>query len=81
MIHFEHVTKGPVRDLSFDLDSGSAAKILFDSEDRKNILFGMLAGVRQDFILRKGSVRAPRGRAPRAVPAYRGGAGARRPDQ
>jgi len=45
MIHFEHVTKGPIRDLSFGLDSGSTAKILFDSEDRKNILFGMLAGL------------------------------------
>lgn len=44
MIHFEHVTKGPVRNLSFALDSGSTAKILFDSEDRKNLLFGLLAG-------------------------------------
>ena len=47
MIRFERVTKGPVRNLSFDLDSGSSAKILFDSEDRKNILFGLLAGLRR----------------------------------
>ena len=47
MIRFERVTKGPVRNLSFDLDSGSSAKILFDSEDRKNILFGLLAGLQR----------------------------------
>lgn len=44
MIRFERVTKGPVRNLSFDLERGRTAKILFDSEDRKNILFSMLAG-------------------------------------
>ncbi len=44
MIRFERVTKGPVRNLSFDLDRGSTTKILFDSDERKNILFGMLAG-------------------------------------
>ena len=44
MIRFDHVTKGPVRNLSFDLDRGGTAKILFDSEDRKNLFFGMLAG-------------------------------------
>ena len=47
MIRFERVTKGLFRNLSFDLDSGSSAKILFDSEDRKNILFGLLAGLRR----------------------------------
>jgi phospholipid/cholesterol/gamma-HCH transport system ATP-binding protein len=47
MIRFERVTKGPVRNLSFDLDSGGSAKILFDSEDRKNILFGLLAGLQR----------------------------------
>ena len=44
MIRFDHVTKGPVRNLSFDLERGGTAKILFDSEDRKNLFFGMLAG-------------------------------------
>ena len=44
MIRFDHVTKGPVRNLSFDLDRGGTAKILFDSEDRKNLFFGLLAG-------------------------------------
>ena len=44
MIRFDHVTKGLVRNLSFDLDRGGTAKILFDSEDRKNLFFGMLAG-------------------------------------
>ena len=44
MIRFDHVTKGPVHNLSFDLDRGGTAKILFDSEDRKNLFFGMLAG-------------------------------------
>ncbi len=44
MIRFERVTKGPIRNLSFDLGRGGTAKILFDSEDRKNILFGLLAG-------------------------------------
>lgn len=44
MIRFDHVTQGPVRNLSFDLDRGGTAKILFDSEDRKNLFFGMLAG-------------------------------------
>jgi predicted ABC-type transport system involved in lysophospholipase L1 biosynthesis ATPase subunit len=47
MIRFERVTKGPVRNLSFDLESGGTAKILFDSEDRKNILFGLLAGLQR----------------------------------
>jgi phospholipid/cholesterol/gamma-HCH transport system ATP-binding protein len=47
MIRFERVTKGPVRNLSFDLDSGGSAKMLFDSEDRKNILFGLLAGLQR----------------------------------
>lgn len=47
MIHFENVTKGPVRHLSFELERGSTAKILFDSEDRKNILFGLLAGMKR----------------------------------
>jgi predicted ABC-type transport system involved in lysophospholipase L1 biosynthesis ATPase subunit len=47
MIRFECVTKGPVRNLSFDLDSGSSAKILFDSEDRKDLLFGLLAGLQR----------------------------------
>lgn len=47
MIRFERVTKGPVRNLSFDIESGGTAKILFDSEDRKNILFGLLAGLRR----------------------------------
>jgi phospholipid/cholesterol/gamma-HCH transport system ATP-binding protein len=41
------VTKGPVRDLSFNFESGGTAKILFDSEDRKNILFGLLAGLQR----------------------------------
>jgi predicted ABC-type transport system involved in lysophospholipase L1 biosynthesis ATPase subunit len=44
MIRFDHVTQGPVRNLSFNLDRGGTAKILFDSEDRKNMFFGMLAG-------------------------------------
>jgi phospholipid/cholesterol/gamma-HCH transport system ATP-binding protein len=44
MIRFDHVTQGSVRNLSFDLDRGGTAKILFDSEDRKNLFFGMLAG-------------------------------------
>jgi predicted ABC-type transport system involved in lysophospholipase L1 biosynthesis ATPase subunit len=47
MIRFERVTKGPVRNLSFDLDRGATAKILFDSEDRKNLLFGLLAGLQR----------------------------------
>ena len=47
MIRFERVTKGPVRNLSFDIESGGTAKILFDSEDRKNILFGLLAGLQR----------------------------------
>ncbi len=47
MIRFERVTKGPVRNLSFDLESGGTAKILFDSEDRKNLLFGLLAGLQR----------------------------------
>ena len=47
MIRFERVTKGPVRNLSFDFESGGTAKILFDSEDRKNILFGLLAGLQR----------------------------------
>lgn len=44
MIRFERVTKGPLRHVSFDLDSGRSAKILFDSEDRKNNLFSLLTG-------------------------------------
>jgi phospholipid/cholesterol/gamma-HCH transport system ATP-binding protein len=44
MIRFDHVTKGPVRNLSFELGQGATAKILFDSEDRKNLFFGILAG-------------------------------------
>jgi predicted ABC-type transport system involved in lysophospholipase L1 biosynthesis ATPase subunit len=47
MIRFESVTKGSVRNLSFDLDPGSTAKILFDSEDRKNLVFGLLAGLQR----------------------------------
>ena len=47
MIRFERVTKGPVRNLSFNFESGGTAKILFDSEDRKNLLFGLLAGLRR----------------------------------
>ncbi len=47
MIRFEHVTNGPVRNLSFDLDRGGTAKILFDSEDRKNLFFGILAGMQR----------------------------------
>jgi len=47
MIRFDHVTKGPVRNLSFDLERGGTAKILFDSEDRKNLLFGLLAGLQR----------------------------------
>ncbi|MBI3778064.1 MAG: ATP-binding cassette domain-containing protein, partial [Gammaproteobacteria bacterium] len=47
MIRFERVTQGPVRNLSFDLERGATVKILFDSEDRKNILFGLLAGLRR----------------------------------
>jgi len=47
MIRFDHVTRGPVRNLSFDLDRGATAKILFDSEDRKNLLFGLLAGLQR----------------------------------
>ena len=47
MIRFERVTQGPVRNLSFDLDRGATAKILFDSEDRKNLLFGLLAGLQR----------------------------------
>lgn len=47
MVRFESVTKGPVRNLSFDFESGGTAKILFDSEDRKNILFGLLAGLQR----------------------------------
>jgi predicted ABC-type transport system involved in lysophospholipase L1 biosynthesis ATPase subunit len=47
MIRFERVTKGPVRNLSFNFESGGTAKILFDSEDRKNILFGLLAGLQR----------------------------------
>ena len=47
MIRFEHVTQGPVRNLSFDLDGGATVKILFDSEDRKKILFSLLAGLRR----------------------------------
>ena len=46
MIRFEHVTKGLVRNLSFDIDSGTT-KILFDSEDRKNQFFRLLAGLRR----------------------------------
>jgi predicted ABC-type transport system involved in lysophospholipase L1 biosynthesis ATPase subunit len=45
MIRFERVTKGPVRHLSFEIQRGGTAKILFDSEDRKNLLFGLLAGL------------------------------------
>ena len=47
MIRFESITKGPVRNLSFNFESGGTAKILFDSEDRKNILFGLLAGLQR----------------------------------
>jgi phospholipid/cholesterol/gamma-HCH transport system ATP-binding protein len=47
MIRFESVTKGPVRNLSFELNSGGTAKILFDSEDRKNQFFRLLAGLRR----------------------------------
>ena len=47
MIRFDHVTQGPVRNLSFDLDRGGTAKILFDSEDRKNQFFRLLAGRRR----------------------------------
>lgn len=46
MIRFERVTQGPVRNLSFDLDGGTT-KILCDSDERKNILFGLLAGRRR----------------------------------
>jgi len=45
MIRFERVTKGPFHHLSFDIERGGTAKILFDSEDRKSLLFGMLAGL------------------------------------
>jgi phospholipid/cholesterol/gamma-HCH transport system ATP-binding protein len=47
MIRFESVTKGPIRHLSFDIERGGTAKILFDSEERKNILIGMLAGLQR----------------------------------
>jgi len=47
MLSFERVTKGPLRHMSFHLDVGRSAKILFDSEDRKNILFGLLAGMQR----------------------------------
>ncbi|MDO8706878.1 MAG: ATP-binding cassette domain-containing protein [Sulfuricaulis sp.] len=47
MIRFDHVTRGPIRNLSFELDRGGTAKILFDSEDRKNQLFRLLAGRRR----------------------------------
>jgi phospholipid/cholesterol/gamma-HCH transport system ATP-binding protein len=47
MIRFEHVTRGPIRNLSFELDRGGTAKILFDSEDRKNQFFRLLAGRRR----------------------------------
>ena len=47
MIRFDHVTRGPISNLSFELDRGGTAKILFDSEDRKNQLFRLLAGRRR----------------------------------
>jgi len=47
MIRFDHVTRGPIRNLSFELDRGGTAKILFDSEDRKNQFFRLLTGRRR----------------------------------
>ena len=44
---FDRVSMGLLRDVSFTLEEGSSAKILFDSEDRKNLLFGLLTGRRR----------------------------------
>ncbi len=46
MIRFDHVDNGAIRDLSFDLGQGVTAKVLFDSEDKKNDFFAILTGLR-----------------------------------
>lgn len=45
MIRFDRVRAGSIRDLSFQLGKGASAKILFESQDRKNELFRVLAGL------------------------------------
>lgn len=47
MIRFDRVRDGSIRDLSFEFNKGASAKILFESQDRKNELFRILAGLRR----------------------------------
>lgn len=47
MIAFDHVTEGPMRDLSFDLAAGASAKVIYDSDDRRNIFFSVITGQRR----------------------------------
>ena len=47
MIRFDHVRGDAIRDLSFELGAGATAKILFDSHDQKDELFGLLTGRRR----------------------------------
>ncbi|MEX2164015.1 MAG: ATP-binding cassette domain-containing protein [Sulfuricaulis sp.] len=53
MISFDHVTEGPMRDLSFDLVAGTRAKAIYDSDERRNVFFSVITGLRRPA---KGSV-------------------------
>lgn len=47
MIRFDHVRGDSIRELSFELKQGATAKILFDSQEQKGELFGILTGLRR----------------------------------
>ena len=54
MISFDHVSEGPMRDLSFDLVAGTRAKAIYDSDDWRNSFFAVITGLRRPA---KGSVK------------------------
>ncbi len=47
VIRFDHVRGDSIRELSFELGKGATAKILFDSQEQKNELFGIVTGLRR----------------------------------
>ena len=47
MIRFDRVRDGSIQELSFEFRQGATAKIVFESQDRKNELFRILSGLRR----------------------------------
>lgn len=47
MIRFDHVSEGPVQDLSFELGKGSTAKVVYGSDDMRHVFFAVATGLRR----------------------------------